>query len=172
MGRDLAEANHSMNFYRLALLLTYSLLFQVNPASADEPKPAALLWQNAAAQSGQAPLPPKKPWVIREREIAFDPQVLTTVKDAAARPHPPLAIELFDGKTYDLDITSTVSRLSDLSTVKGTFKQTARTTWSIVINGTLVNGTFQIGDRLYKVEHVQNGRHRLLEVDPTKLPAE
>jgi len=143
-----------------------------NPVFADDPPPPALLWMPAAVQPGQAPLPNKKPWVIREREIAFDPLALTTVKDAAARPHPPLSIELFDGRTYELDVASTVSRLSDLSTVKGTLKNTARSTWSFVISGPLVNGTLQVGDRLYKVEHVQNGRHRLLEVDPTKLPPE
>ena len=155
-----------------ALCFSFALLSPLSSIQAEEARPPALLWQHAVIQPGQAPLPNKKPWVIREREIAFDPLALATVKDAAARPHPPLTIELFDGKTYELDITSTVSRISDLSGVRGTLKNTLRSAWSLVINGSLVNGTFQVGDRLYKVEHVQNGRHRLLEVDPTKLPPE
>ncbi len=154
------------------LCLALAWLAPPNAGRAEDTKAVALLWQTAPLQQGQAPLPNKKPWVIREREIAFDPLALAMVKDAASRPHRPLAIELFDGRTYEIDISSTVSRLSDLSTVKGTLKQTARATWSLIVSGQLVNGTFQVGDRLYKVEHVQNGRHRLLEVDPAKLPPE
>ncbi|HEY6083972.1 MAG TPA: hypothetical protein VIU63_01170, partial [Nitrospira sp.] len=71
---------------------------------------------------------------------------------------------------YQVDVTSTVSRMSDLSTVRGTFKNTSRSTWSLLISGNVLNGTIQVGERLYKVEHVFNGRHRLLEVDPAKMP--
>lgn len=149
-----------------------ALHVSVGPVGADDAKPAALLWQTASVQPGQASLPNKKPWVIREREIVFDPLALTMIKDAASRPHKPLAVELFDGRAYEIDIVSTITRLSDLSTIKGTFKQTARATWSLVVSGQLVNGTFQIGERLFKIEHVQNGRHRLSEVDPAKMPAE
>lgn len=154
------------------LCFAFALISPLFVVQADDMNTVTLLWHNAVIQPGQAPLPNKKPWVIREREIAFDPLALAAVKDATARPHPPLVIELLDGRTYELDIISTVSRISDLSGVKGTLKNTLRSTWSLVINGPLVNGTFQVGDRLYKVEHVQNGRHRLLEVDPTKLPPE
>jgi len=132
-----------------------------------------LLWRDVSPQTAQGqPLPAKKPWVIREREIAFDPQLLALLKNAAARPHPPIAIDLFQGRTYELDVTSTVSRLSDLSSVRGTLKNTTKTTWALVISGSVVNGSLQVGERLYKVEHVFNGRHRLLEVDPLKMPAD
>jgi hypothetical protein len=130
----------------------------------------ALLWHDVPQTAQEQPLPAKKPWVIREREIAFNPELLAILKNASARPHPTISIELFQGPTYELDVTSTVSRLSDLSTVRGTLKNTPRATWSFVIAGSLVNGTIQVGERIYKMEHVQNGRHRLLEVDPKKLP--
>jgi len=159
-----------LGFMVLSLLLACLVL--LSAGRSEETKPMALLWQTAALQPGQTPLPNKKPWVIREREIVFDPLALTMIKDAASRPHKPLAVELFDGRAHEIDIVSTITRLSDLSTIKGTFKQTSRATWSLVVSGQLVNGTFQVGDRLYKVEHVQNGRHRLLEVDPLKLPPE
>lgn len=132
-----------------------------------------LLWRDVAPQSTQElPLPAKKPWVIREREILFDSQLLALLKNASARPLPPIAIEMFQGRTYELDVNSTVSRLSDLSTVRGTLKNTAKTTWVLTISGTVVNGTVQIGERLYKIEHVFNGRHRLLDVDSAKMPVD
>jgi hypothetical protein len=142
------------------------------PALSEERHSDARLWQNTPNQTDSAPLPPKKPWVIRDREIAFDPALVAMLKDASARPHSSITISLFDEKSYELDIVSTVSRLSDVASVKGTLKNVPRSTWSLVVSGALVNGTVQIGDRLYKVEHVQNGRHRLMEVDPTKLPPE
>jgi hypothetical protein len=147
------------------------LILSISPAwSADQAVPPRL-WQDAPPQPApEQPLPAKKPWVIRQRDIVFDPQLLALLRDATARPHPPIAIELFEGRDYELDVTSTVSRLSDLSTVRGTLKDTARATWSLALNGNLVSGTIQVGDRLYKVEHVQNDRHRLLEVDPKKAP--
>ncbi|BCA54714.1 hypothetical protein W02_18540 [Nitrospira sp. KM1] len=126
------------------------------------------LWGEAPAQ--EQPLPPKKAWVIREREIAFDPQSLAIMKDATARPHPSVRIELFQHQGYELDVTSTVSRMSNLSTVRGTLKSIDRSTWSLLINGNLVSGTIQIEGRQFRVEHVQNGRHRLLEIDPAKVP--
>ena len=132
-----------------------------------------LLWRNGSPETGQVqPLPAKKPWVIREREITFDSRLLAVLKDAAARPHSQILIELFHAPAYELDVASTVSRLSDLSTVRGTLKNTVKTNWSLAISGNVVNGTIQMGERLYKIEHVFNGRHRLLEVDPAKMPVE
>ncbi|HEU4685479.1 MAG TPA: hypothetical protein VFS39_13320 [Nitrospira sp.] len=157
-------------FARVAAVACLSMLTLL-PAQGEE-APASLLWRDVPSPSQDPPLPPRKPWVIRDREIVFNPQLLAILKDASARPHPPLFIELFQARPYELDVSATVSRLSDLSTIKGTIKQSAHATWSLVINGSIVSGTFQIGDRLYKIEHVQNGRHRLSEVDPAKMPAE
>ena len=144
----------------------------VHPGWGQEADPP-LLWRNGSLDAAQVqPFPAKKPWVIREREITFDLRLLAVLKDAAARPHSQILIELFQAPAYELDVTSTVSRLSDLSTVRGTLKNTVKTSWSMAISGNLVNGTIQIGERLYKIEHVFNGRHRLLEVDPAKMPTE
>ncbi len=138
---------------------------------AEEGPPSPLWHEVSSATSAQEqPLPAKKAWVIRDREISFDPQLLTLLKNASARPLPPISIELFQGRPYELEVVSTVSRLSDLSTIKGTLRNTAKGTWSLVVTANTVSGTIQIADRLYKIEHVQNGRHRLLEVDPTKMP--
>jgi hypothetical protein len=92
------------------------------------------------------------------------------VKDAGARPHPRISVELFDGATHELDITSTVSRSNDSATIRGTFKPPSTGDFIFVVNGTLLVGTMQLGDRLYKTEHIANGRLRLLEIDPEKLP--
>jgi len=159
----------------LGLVLAFCILLPlvVRTAWGTDNANLPLLWRDISPPTAQGqPLPAKKPWVIREREIAFDPQLLALLKNAAARPHPPIAIDLFQGRTYELDVSSTVSRLSDLSSVRGTLKNTPKTTWVLIISGSVVNGSLQVGERLYKVEHLFNGRHRLLEVDPLKMPPE
>src|SRR5262245_29930515 len=56
------------------------------------------------------PPTPRRPWVLRDREIALDLSLLQILKDAGARPHPRISVELFDGANHELDITSTISR--------------------------------------------------------------
>jgi hypothetical protein len=108
--------------------------------------------------------------VLRDREIVLDLSLLQILKDAGARPHPRFTIELFDGASHELDITSTVSRINDSAVVRGTFKPPSRGDFTFVVNGSLLVGTMQLGDRLYKTEHIANGRLRLLEIDPEKMP--
>jgi len=140
--------------------------------AANDPAPS-VLWREVSDQASPGrPFPPKKPWVIREREIVFDPELLTLLKNAAARPLPPIAIALFHGPSYELDVSSSLARLSDVSTVRGSLKHAPKSSWSLIISGNVVNGTVQVGDRLYKIEHVFNGRHRLLEIDPAKMPSD
>jgi hypothetical protein len=108
--------------------------------------------------------------VLRDREIALDLPLLQVLKDAGARPHPRITVELFDGANHELDITSTVSRSNDSAIIRGTFKLPSRGDFIFVVSGNLLVGTMQLDDRLYKTEHIANGRLRLLEVDPEKLP--
>jgi hypothetical protein len=96
--------------------------------------------------------------------------VLQTLKDAAARPHPPVFIELFDGARYELDITSTISRINDSAVIRGILMHSPHGDFIFYINGSVMSGTIHIGDRLFKIEHVSNGHHRLLELDPARLP--
>jgi hypothetical protein len=141
--------------------------------SAEEALSAMSVWRDMVAPgSADQPLPPRKPWVIRERPIAFDPQVLTILKDAGARPHPPLTVELFDAAQYQLDIISTLSKFNDSSVIRGVLKGQDRGEITLVVNGTTVGATIKIGQKPFKVEHISNGRHRLLELDPAKLPPE
>jgi hypothetical protein len=142
-----------------------------HPANAgDRPEPMSL-WQ--AATPPPAPEQPpasRKPWVIQEREIALDLQLLQTLKDAAARPHPRIVVDLFDGPRHELDITSTVSRINDTAVIRGSFKPPSQGDFTFVASGNLLIGTMQLGNRLYKTEHIVNGRLKLLEVDPAKIP--
>jgi hypothetical protein len=115
-------------------------------------------------------MPPRKPWVIRERAIAFDPQLLSIFKDAGARPHPPVTVEFFDAVQYQLEVTSTLSKFNDSAVIRGLLIGPTRGDVTLFINGSVVAGTIQLGDRLFKIEHVSNGRHRLLELDPAKVP--
>jgi hypothetical protein len=100
----------------------------------------------------------------------LSPQSLQSLRDAAARPHPPISIELFDGIRHELDIVSTISRMNDSAVIRGLLKNTSHGDFIFVINGTVMAGTIHVGDRLFKVEHVSNGHHRLLELNPAKLP--
>ncbi len=139
---------------------------------ADERPTPKSLWQTALPPPATADQPAtmRKPWVLRDREIALDLPLLQVFKDAGARPHPRITIELFDGASYELDITSTVSRSNDSAVIRGIFKPPSKGDFTFVVNGNLLVGTMQVGDRLYKAEHIANGRLRLLEIDPEKMP--
>ena len=136
------------------------------PVWADELPPPSSVWQSVP---DQAPVP-RKPWVLRDRAIAMSPQLLQTLKDAAARPHPPVSIELFDGTRYELDITSTISRINDSAVIRGLLKNTPHGDFTFFITGSVMAATIHVGDSLFTVEHVSNGRHRLLELDPATVP--
>lgn len=155
-----------LNSSRLLLLAGLLACLFSHTVQADEPPLPSTVWQGAP---DLAPAP-RKPWVLRDRAIALSPQSLQTLKDAAARPHPPVSIELFDGIRYELDITSTVSRINDSAVIRGLLKNSPHGDFTFFINGSVMAGTIHVGDRLFKVEHVSNGYHRLLELDPAKLP--
>jgi hypothetical protein len=158
---------------RIGLLLGLRLVecFCAGLLVAGEPAAPTLLWRDMPPEAlAEQPLPPRKPWVIRERPIAFDPQLLAILKDAGARPHPPITIDLFDSVQYQLEVTSTLSKFNDSAVIRGFLKGPTRGEVTLFVNGTIVTGTIQIGVRLFKVEHVSNGRHRLLELDPVKMP--
>jgi hypothetical protein len=158
-------------------LFRYLLLFAVmggasgQIAWADERPVPMSLWKTVATPSvSEQPPAQPKPWVLRDREIVLDLQALQIMKDAAARPHPPISIELFNGARYELDITSTVSRINDTAVIRGSFKAPAQGDFTFVASGDLLIGTIQLGNRLYKTEHIGNGRLQLLEIDPDKMP--
>lgn len=138
--------------------------------AADRPEPMSLWKAATPPPASDQPQPPRKPWVLREREIAIDLQLLQILKDAAARPHPRVIVELFDGPRPELDITSTVSRINDTAVIRGTFKPPSQGDFTFVASGNLLVGTMQLGNRVYKTEHIGNGRLKLLEVDPAKMP--
>jgi len=161
-------ALHSLNRSMLRRLLLAGLLAGLSSHTvwADEPPLPSSVWQSGP---DQAPVP-RKPWVLRDRPIALNAQSLQTLKDAAARPHPPVFIELFDGTRYELDISSTISRINDSAVVRGLLKNASHGDFTFFINGSVMAGTIHVGDRLFTIEHVSNGHHRLLELNPAILP--
>ena len=159
--------------YRFSSIFLAALLGGIfgQIAWADERPTPKSLWQTVLTPPAvEQPPTPRRPWVLRDREIALDLPLLQVLKDAGARPHPRITIELFDGANPELDITSTVSRSNDSAVIRGTFKPPSRGDFTFVVNTNLLVGTIQLGDRLYKTEHIANGRLRLLEIDPEKLP--
>lgn len=129
------------------------------------------LWGTAPLPSVPDPPPVQpKPWILRERDIAIDLPLLQILKDAAARPLPRVVIELFNGAIYELDITSTVSRFNDTAVIRGVFTPPAQGEFTFIASGNLLVGTIQLGNRTYKIDHIANGRLKLLELDPEKMP--
>jgi hypothetical protein len=140
-------------------------------AWADERPTAKSLWQIVLTPpAADQPPMPRRPWVLRDREIALDLPLLQIVKDAGARPHPRITVELFDRASPELEIMSTVSRINDTAVIRGMFKPPSRGDFIFVVSGNLLVGTLQLGDRLYKIEHVANGRLKLLLINSEKLP--
>jgi len=140
-------------------------------AWADERPTSKSLWQTVLTPpAADQPATPRRPWVLRDREIALDLSLLQVLKDAGARPHPRITIELFDGANPELDITSTISRSNDSAVIRGSFKPPSQGDFTFAASGSLLVGTIQLGARIYKTEHIANGRLRLLEIDSEKLP--
>ena len=169
----MAFAWHRPDRLPFLCLLLVGLLGCVSsiPVGANERPTPKSLWQTVLTPPvADQPPTPRRPWVLRDREIALDLPLLQVLKDAGARPHPRITIELFDGVNHELDITSTVSRSNDSASIRGTFKLPSRGDFTFVVSGNLLVGTMQLGDRLYKIEHIANGRLRLLEIDPEKMP--
>jgi hypothetical protein len=164
---------HRLNNVSYRRLLLVGLLSCVCafPLWAEERPTPKSLWQTVFSSPAIDQLPtPRRPWVLRDREIALDLPLLQILKDAGARPHPRITVELFDGVNPELDISSTISRSNDSATIRGTFKPPSKGDFTFIVNGSLLIGTMQLGDRLYKTEHIANGRLRLLEIDPGKMP--
>jgi hypothetical protein len=166
-------ALHRLNRPMLRRLLLAGLLACLSSHTvwADERPTPKSLWQTVLTPSAaDQPPTPRRPWVLRDREIALDLPLVQILKDAGARPHPRITVELFDGANHELDITSTVSRSNDSAVIRGTFNPPSRGDFTFFVNANLLVGTMQLGDHLYKTEHIANGRLRLLEIDPEKLP--
>ncbi|MDP3091848.1 MAG: hypothetical protein Q8N04_14300 [Nitrospira sp.] len=153
--------------HHVLLLTACVLLLLGNGSLGAEPSPAPLLWRTVPTVSpSDQPLPPRKPSILRERDIAFDELLVKTLKDAAARPLPPIAVELFDLGRYELDVVSTLSRINDTSFIRGQLKPQDSGEFSLVLNGASVTGTVHLGPRVFQIESLGNGRHRLIEIDP------
>jgi hypothetical protein len=166
------QGNHSV-IYGFSSMLLAALLGSVfgQIAWADERPTPKNLWQTVLTPpASEQPPTPRRPWVLRDREIALDLPLLQVLKDAGARPHPRITVELFDGANPELDISSTISRSNDTAVIRGSFKPPSKGDFTFVASGSLLVGTIQLGDRLYKTEHIANGRLRLLEIDPEKSP--
>jgi len=170
--RDLARRDDSVTHRLSYLFLTLVLGVMVGQmAWADEPSAPQGLWHAVLTPPSVGQLPtPRKPWMLREREIALDLPLLRILKDAGARPLPRITVELFDNANPELDVSSTVSRINDTAVIRGTFKSPIEGDFTFVITGNLLIGTIQIGDRIYKTDHIANGRLRLVELDPDKMP--
>ena len=157
-------------FTLLLLTLLLGSLFGQTAWAVESPGPRNL-WHTPPNPAPVTSTPtPRKPWMLRDREIELDLPLLHILKDAGARPLPRMTIDLFDNITPELDVSSTVSRINDTAVIRGTFKPPVQGDFTFVITGNLLVGTIQIGPRIYKTDHIGNGRLRLVELDPDKMP--
>jgi len=157
-------------YFLIIAVVSLSLVSTPLDAVAGETAEPASLWYSAPTTDQSSAQ--RRPWVIRERDIVLDVQLLQVLKDATARPHPRTTVEFFDTNRHELDITSTVSRFNDTAVLRGSFKPPSRGDFTLVASGNLLVGSLQVGDRFYKTEHAGNGRLKLLEVDPRKMAPE
>jgi hypothetical protein len=157
-------------FVLIVAVVSLALFSTPHDAVAVETAEPASLWYSSP-MTDQSSVQ-RRPWVLRERDIILDMQLLQVLKDATARPHPRMTVEFFDANRHELDITSTVSRFNDTAVLRGSFKPPSRGDFTLVATGNLLVGSLQVGDRFYKTEHAGNGRLKLLEVDPRKMPPE
>lgn len=139
-------------------------------AKAEEPSEPKGLWQTVVAPPSNQRSVPRKPWMTRDREVALNLPLLQRLKDAGSRPLPRISVELFDKVNPELEVSSPVSHINDTSVIRGVFKPPVEGDFTFVITGNLLIGTIQIGDRIYKTDHIGNGRLRLIELDPDKMP--
>lgn len=157
----------------MRLLILIGLFFGLAsyPALAEPVGSSLSLWHAVPAPILPESFPStKKPWIIREQYIAFDAQLLHLLKDAGARPTPPIVVDLSEKIHAEIVLTSTVSRFNDSAVIRGRLRSPVQGDFTLAVNGNVVVATFQVGARLFKVEHVVNGHQRLIEVDPAKLP--
>ena len=157
-------------FVLIVAVVSLALFSTPHDAVAGETAEPASLWYTSPMTEQSSAQ--RRPWVLRERDIILDMQLLQVLKDATARPHPRMTVEFFDANRHELDITSTVSRFNDTAVLRGSFKPPSRGDFTLVATGNLLVGSLQVGDRFYKTEHAGNGRLKLLEVDPRKMPPE
>ncbi|MBK9947549.1 MAG: hypothetical protein IPP12_10250 [Nitrospira sp.] len=167
---DAKKQSALRRFKPLLLALLLGSIFD-QMAWADELSGPKSLWHTVLNPPPiTQPQTPKKPWMLRDREIELDLSLLKVLKDAGARPLPRITVELFDNTNPELDVSSTVSRINDTAVIRGTFKPPVQGDFTFVITGNLLVGTIQIGPRIYKTDHIGNGRLRLVELDPDKMP--
>ena len=156
-------ALHRLNRSMLLLLAGLFAGLSSQIVWADEPPLPSSVWQTVPDQTPAT----RKPWVLRDRAIALNPESLQTLKDAAARPHPPVSIELFDGTRYELDITSTISRSNDSAVIRGLLKLTTHGDFTFYITGSVMAGTIHVGGTLDK-SLPPNARWRMASI-PSSL---
>lgn len=160
-------------FYGVTLVLLVILpgdMLRPMAQASEHPAPRHLWHMVQSPPPFSHPPDPKKPWIVRDREIALDHPLLYLLKDAGARPLPRIMVELFDGVTAEVDVVSTVSRINDTAVIHGRFKSPLQGSFTFAITGNLLIATMHMGHRLYKTEHIGNGRLLLVEIDPDKMP--
>jgi len=157
--------------FRIVLLIVAFGSMAGQTAWAEEPSQPQSLWRAVPAPPLSAqPLKPLKPWVLRDQEIILDLPLLHLIKEAVVKSLPRITVELFDNSYAELNMSDTVSRMNDTSVIHGTFKPPIHGDFTFAITGDLLIGTIQIGNRIYKTDHLGHGRLRLVELDPDKMP--
>ena len=74
------------SFFLIVAVVSLSICSTPHDAVAGETAEPASLWHSAPTTDQSSAQ--RRPWVIRERDIILDVELLRVLKDAAARPHP------------------------------------------------------------------------------------
>ncbi|HSA85912.1 MAG TPA: hypothetical protein VLE46_07005 [Nitrospira sp.] len=153
-------------FRHILLAAVLSGLFVEMTWAEERPAPKSL-WQAVTIfPPTSQPSMPRRAGILREREIVLDLPLLQMLKDAGARPLPRITVELFDHANPVLNVTSTLSRINDTAVIRGTFMPPDQGDFTFMVAGNVLIATIRIGDRLFKTEHIANGRLLLVEINP------
>jgi len=123
--------------------------------------------QAAAPDSARAK---QNPWVLREQSVMPREDLLALLCDMDQPLPSRIVLDLFDGSSpVFLPQTRTVGGTGSI-VVTGPLAGEPANDVTVVIKGQVLIATFRAGSKIWMVEHVEQGKHRLVEIDPEKYP--
>lgn len=112
----------------------------------------------------------REPWMRSEQPIRFMPTVLSALRDPASDLPEQVAIRLPDRPELGVAITSRTSGALGTTIVQGRSNHEPAAELFLSIKGEAVVGTVRLGKQVWRIEYRGGGRHRVVELDPERLP--
>jgi len=111
-----------------------------------------------------------KPWVLREQTIVPRDATLALLQNIKEPLPPPLILDLLDGTSPTLTVRARAVGGTGSVVVTGWLNGEPANEASLSIKQRILVGTLRVGTRLWVVKSSDGNTHRLMEIDPEKLP--